>query len=93
MEMLYQREVPLLSSFFDFFPFFALCYFFFVCFTLIVSTPRDFRTNIDDNNSEILWGGWYRATGSYGDITWAVREMMNYTLPAKEFSVFSQIAE
>ncbi len=63
MEMLYQKEVPLLSSFL-FLPFFcSLFVFFFVFFcslTLITSTPRDFKTNTDDENynSEISWGDW-----------------------------------
>lgn len=85
MAKLHQREVPLLSSLF--LPF--LCSVFYLFNTLITSTPRDFRANTGDN-SEILWGGWKELRG----IARAVREMMSsYTLPEKEFSVFSQIAE
>lgn len=57
MEMLYQREEPLLSCFF--FPSLFLLSVFFLSFTLITSTPRDFRTNTDNKNynSEILFFG------------------------------------
>lgn len=62
-----------------------------------MSTPRDFRTNTDNKNynSEILgfFGRLEQGRKETRDVTRAVREMMNYTLPAKEFSVFSQIAE
>ena len=40
-----------------------------------------------------LYYGMMEQGGGLRVITWAVKEMMNYTLPAKEFSVFSQIAE
>lgn len=61
-----------------------------------MSTPRDFRTNADNrnNNSEILFEGRVeQGRRETRGVIQAVREMRNYTLPAKEFSVFSQIAE
>lgn len=86
MKVLYQKQL-LIALLFPF----ALCFyifsgfffFFFKHLPLIRSTPRYFKTNSNNRNY-----GCER-----GDVAYVVGKVVNYTLPAKEFLVFSQMAE